>query len=199
MLIRNLREIADLVNTAAKKLFRKHHRSITNHVFGSIEDAEQVGWVRMVESKKIKEILENDAVKDNEGLIVTIAYRGMIDYIRSVAGREGKTGKASGKAQQIFMTSYYMDYYSNEDGDLMDIPFSCKKNDGAKIYEHVLANEIEEFMKKKLSKREKMIMDYIYKGGLKQREVSKLFSVTESRITQMKDKAIKTVIKAMGE
>jgi len=54
-------------------------------VFGSIEDAEQVGWVRMIESKKIKEILQNDEVSNNEGLIVTIAYRGMMDYIRSVA------------------------------------------------------------------------------------------------------------------
>ena len=168
-------------------------------MFGSIEDAEQVGWVRMIESKKIKEILQNDEVSNNEGLIVTIAYRGMMDYIRSVAGREGLTGKASAKSQQIFMTSYYMDYYSNDDGDLLDMPFPCKKNSGAKIYEHILANEIEEFMRNKLSKREKMIMDHIYKDGFNQKEVGKLFSVTESRINQVKTKAIKTIVKAMGE
>jgi RNA polymerase sigma factor (sigma-70 family) len=154
----------------------------------------------MIESKKIKEILNSDkGIEGNEGLIVTIAYRGMIDYIRSVAGREGKTGKTSGKAQQIFMTSYYMDYYSNDDGDLMDMPFPCKKNSGTKIYEHLLAKEIDQFMEDKLSKREKMIMDHIYKDGLKQKEIGKLFSVTESRINQVKTKAIKTIVKAMGE
>jgi RNA polymerase sigma factor (sigma-70 family) len=187
----HLEKITDLVNVAAKKIFIKHPKFITYHVFGALEDAEQVGWVRVFESKKMKEIIDSDDIDNNAGLIVTILYRGMVDYIRSVAGREGRNGKASPKQMQILLTTRYMDYYANDEGDDYDLPIPCPKNSESQIVGDILAKEIEEFMNKKLSRRDKMIMDYLFKEGMTGKEIGKKFAVTESRIAQIKEKAVK--------
>ena len=196
MLFYDMDKMSDLMNVAAKKLFIRYPKFLTHHVFSELQDAEQVGWVRMLESKKIKEIMKESAIDGNEGLIITIAYRGMIDYIRSVTGREGKRSR---REQQVVMTTYYMDYYSSKDGGDRDMPLYSTRDNGKTMVEQLLAKEVNKFMRKTLSCREKMIMDYLFKDDMTQREAGKKFKVTESRINQIKTQAIKTISKAMRD
>ena len=197
MLVDHMEKMTDLMNIAAKKLYIRYPKFLTQHVFGGLEDAEQVGWVRMLESKKIQELVELETLKGNEGLIITIDYRGMIDYIRSVAGREGRGDKQSKKQQQILMTTYYMDYYQSKNGESRDLPIYSTQTNDVTMVEEILAKEVNEFMRKKLSRKDKMIMDYIYQCDLTQKEVGKEFKVSESRINQIKTQAIRTVRRAM--
>jgi len=198
-------KINKLVKSAASKLWKKAY-SLCWHVFSEFEDLEQVGWVRLCESEKLRTIIAGD-IKGKEGLIRTAAYRGMIDYVRSVIGREDVENCA--RHLQLYRTTRYMDYYGkvNADGmtlspdDILDhmLPeplYQATTEDA--VIRNSLQAQISDFMNKRLSRRDKMIMDYLYQDGHTQKDAGKLFEVTESRISQVHKKAIKKIRKNLN-
>ena len=195
MNIKDFDKFEDLIDQTAKTLWKRSYR-LCNHVFGMIEDMKQVGWTRMLESKKGRELLEV-GVEGQQGLICTIVKRGMLDYIRSVLGREDQN---SSKGLQLYMTTYYMDYYLEGHGsphDMLDIMLPSEnreeKSPENTVIAKLLLEEVEEFMRNKLSRRDKMIMDYLHKNDHNRKEVGKKFKVTESRVSQLRTKAIQKV------
>lgn len=179
-----LEEVSKLLRQTAFKFWKRSYH-VSRYVFHSIEDTMQVGWVRLLESKKGCELLSN--TEGNAGLICHIAKRGMQDYVRSVLGREGKDSAKSLK----LTTTYYMDYYENDQGDLMDIPIEhATVSIEQQVIEKQIMSELDEFMRKRLSRRDKLIMDYLYREGKTAREITKKFSMTESRISQIRSKCI---------
>lgn len=198
--INDFDKVNKLVKSAAKKFWSKAYH-LCWHVFSEFEDLEQVGWVRLCESKKLRDLISKD-IKGKEGLIRIAAYRGMVDYARSVIGREDTK---SARGLQLYKTTRYMDYYSkfksenevvNVD-DILDymLPESTQETHEDVLVYQSIQKEIDDFMNKKLSKREKMIMDYIYVNGETMKDVGKLFKVSDSRISQIHTNAIKAAQK----
>lgn len=184
-----------IVQQAANKLWKKSYK-ICWHVFGSFEDTVQTGWTALFASKKARAILA-EPIEGNKGLINTIAYRGMIDYVRSVLGRENQD---SAKRLQLYRTTRYMDFYKvdkngNEynNDELLDIimPRHECGDPESLLIAATMQKDIDTFLNNRLSRRDKMIMDYIYKHDLTSREIGKKFAITESRVSQVKSKAIK--------
>lgn len=189
--------VNDMVNAAAKKIWSKAYRMCW-HVFGDFEDSIQVGWTALCARKSARDILAKSA-ENNKGLIKTIAYRGIIDYIRSSVGRED--AKNCDKKLQLYKTTRYMDYYNetSHDGvisydELLDFIIPIQAYDEPTIETDLiqtsLQKEIDDFLNSTLNRREKMIMDHIYKKDMNNEEVSKAFSLTAGRISQIKTKAI---------
>lgn len=186
LVISNYQGINDLVRQTAFKYWRKSWR-VSNYVFASIDDVMQVCWVRLLESKKGRELITQD-IEGFQGLICTIAKRGIQDYVRSHLGREGK----SSKNDRIF-TTYYMDYLESDSGDIVDLPIaSATRSIEDELIKKQMLSELNDFMNRKLSRRDKMIMDYLYKNDATAKEVGeKMFNITESRVSQIRTQAIK--------
>jgi len=188
--------VSDMVDAAARKIWSKSYKMCW-HVFGEFEDTTQVGWAAICGKKSAREIVAKSA-EGNHGLILTIAYRGMLDYVRSVVGREN--AENCDRKLQLFRTTRYMDYClkSNSRGkitnhnDMLDyiMPMETKTPESILIASS-LQQEIDAFLNKKLNRKDKMIMDYIFKNDIGQREIGKKFKITESRVSQIKAKAIK--------
>jgi RNA polymerase sigma factor (sigma-70 family) len=185
-----------IIQQAAQKLWKKSYKTCW-HVFSSFEDSTQVAWTALCSSRKSQEILAQ-SIKGKEGLINTIAYRGMVDYIRSVIGRKDKPN--SDRSLQLFRTTRYMDFYKSDKygheynpEDLLDIIMPQKECEDPEslLIASTMQKEIDIFLNSKLSRKDKMIMDYIHKKDLTMKEVGKKFAITESRVSQIKAKAIK--------
>ena len=193
--IEDFEAINKIVAQAASKLWKKSYRMCW-HVFSSFEDTTQVGWTALC-AKKSSQAAIALPIDGNEGLINTIAYRGMVDYMRSVIGR--KDNPNSDRSLQLYCTTRYMDYYKNNKNgdeyssdDLLDLimPQVELKTPESLLIASTMQKDIDDFLISKLNRREKMIMDHIFKDDYTQKEVSKKFAVTESRISQIRTKAI---------
>lgn len=188
--------VNDMVDAAARKIWRKSYH-ICLYVFGAFEDVTQVGWAALCAKKSARAIISKPA-DGQQGLIQTIAYRGMIDYIRSVIGRQDTENCA--RKLKLFRTTYYMDYFMKSDpngmitnhDEMLDyiMPKAETETPESLTMAAALQSEIDNFLNKKLNRKDKMIMDYMYKMDLSQREIGEKFSMTESRVSQIKKKAI---------
>ena len=184
----------DEINEALKKtayIMWKKAWSMCYHVFYNIEDAVQVMWTRLLESKKGRELIILDDISDYVGLIVTIAKRGMLDYIRSVLGREGKNDHRKG----VLYTTYYMDYLEG-DSDPFDIMLPAQDTSPEKAaIRNNMMKEISTFLNNRLSRRDRMIVSYVFNNKLSMKEIGEKFSITESRVSQLTGKTMKELKK----
>lgn len=168
-------------------MVRAYPAKIIHYVFGYFEDIEQQVWQAILSDKDLIR-LTNEPIDGNEGMIVTIAYRRMIDHIRSTIGRK-TDGTTHPKVKGVLRTQDLYTQADPESGDL-EIQIPCSRHTPATVDDHVLASEVEAFMRSKLSRREKMIMDYLYQKDMGGREVGKKFSLTKGRISQVRKQAI---------
>ena len=186
--LENYPAIDKLVRQTAHVYFRKSYR-ISKYVFSTVEDAQQVGWVRLLESKRASELMAGD-ITGSEGLLCKIAQFGMKDYVRTVLGRDGKSNK-NYKGKGKLATTYYMDYFNNDDNDTFDLPIASNDPSAEEVLiREQLMNELQGFMENKLSRRDKIIMDYLYKKEMTADEVGGRFAITESRVSQIRSAAL---------
>lgn len=188
-------KLCDLVNKAARTYYSKSYYKIRQYVFAEFEDIEQTIWVGLLSRKNIVSIL-ND-IEGNEGLIVTVAQRAIIDYVRTIIGRDRKDKDGNyitNKKSTWFAEINHMTF-ENEDGEEYSIQVSDEGEGQKLMFEETVKKEIDDFLKSKLSRREKMIYDYVKSGKITMKEAGKYFSITESRISQIKKKIDGDIIK----
>ena len=183
--IHDFAKVKKIVEQTAQKYWGRNYK-VSQYVFGTVEDARQVCWVRLFESKTARQIISED-IGESGGLISIIAKRGMQDYVRSTLGRNGHANNS-----KACYTTYYMDYYNTGENDIVDLPLAdLRVSVEDAVIEKKLYEELMDFINNKLSRQERMVMNYIYKDGQKMKKIGRdLFSVTESRISQIKRKAL---------
>lgn len=197
-----------IVWQVAYGIFHKVPNIISHYTFGEVDDAHQQGWVCLLKDKKVSNFDYVDVAKHG-GLIYTAIYRDLLDHIRSVCGRDDKKdkrGRLPHKTRAILgsinMESYPMDSDAEPDGQTGELTNETKaiisaydighQNDTT-MFEFALSKEIAEFMNKKLTVRDNYIARLMFVEGYSQKEVSKKFGMTESRVSQIVKKITETV------
>ena len=184
-------KLDDLIEKAVRSFYKRNNQHLMYHAFGEFEDAMQVGWTRLLEAKKARALIAKD-ISGFEGLITVIVQRGLVDYMRTHLGRSGK-GLPDYKGNGVLATTYYMDYYTNEDGGIMDLPMPSPQDVEEEVITSALAEQIRAFMAAKLNPREKMMLEMHTDRGMTMREIAKMMYVTESRVSQVVAKSKKTI------
>lgn len=195
-----------LVWQVAHGIFKKIPKIITYYTFGGeIEDAYQQAWICLLEDSKTMKLLPN--FDKHGGLIYTTVYRDMLDYIRSICGRENANSKKgiSFKQKGIFNT-INMDRFPM-DSDATENPEGGISKEQAQIIANyeigdkhdldatnlILSKEIAEFMNKKLTVKDNYIARLLFAEGYTQKEVAKKLCISESRVCQIQQKFTETI------
>jgi RNA polymerase sigma factor (sigma-70 family) len=198
--IRNPELIADLVNMYAKSYWKKSPIKVRNFVFQDLDDIQQSCWVCLIERKQARKLLEKEDLTDKEqGLLVTIMKRGLVDYIRTHVGRYTE-GKDTNKSTFLF-TTHYMDYVADEASDIIDFAFhdpspSAKVEDA--VIQKSLQEQLDSFLSNKIKPRELQIYDLVSKEGRTMKEVGRSFYITQSRVSQIVEKVRNKIDKDFG-
>ena len=192
-------ELENLVQKIANSFIKKNYSALIAIAFGNRDDIMQVIWTRFLEVNKSREIIKS-GIKGNKALLTTIAKRGLVDYMRTQIGRhDEKRGTKNYKGQGMMKTTYYMTYMYPEEGGYVDIMIEDPKDYEAEIMENILREELDNFMRQKLTPKENMVMKLYAKDQLNMKEIGDVMSVTESRVSQIMSSAKTKMRKVVKE